>query len=67
MIIDVHSHAWDFPEHFSDDFRQQARRARAGVEVDLTVRYEDYARPRRRAGADDRLRRQGPAERPVGR
>ncbi len=42
MIIDVHSHAWQFPEHFNDDFRQQARRARAGVEVDLTVRYEDY-------------------------
>ncbi|MCI0359237.1 MAG: amidohydrolase family protein [Planctomycetaceae bacterium] len=42
MIIDLHSHAWDFPRHFSDDFRQQARRARAGVEVDLAVRYEDY-------------------------
>jgi len=42
MIIDVHSHAWKFPEHFSNDFREQARRARAGVEVDLTVRYEDY-------------------------
>lgn len=43
-IIDVHSHVWRYPDHFSDDFRQQARRARAGVEVDLTVRYEDYAR-----------------------
>ena len=43
MIIDVHSHAWKFPEHFSDDFRSQARRARAGVEVDLSVRFEDYA------------------------
>ena len=43
MIIDVHSHAWRFPEHFSDDFRSQARRARAGVEVDLSVRFEDYA------------------------
>lgn len=42
MIIDVHSHAWSYPEHFSDDFRQQAKRARAGVEVDLTVRYEEY-------------------------
>ena len=39
MIIDVHSHAWEYPAHFTDDFRQQAR---AGVEVDLTVRYEDY-------------------------
>jgi len=42
MIIDVHSHAWRYPEHFNDDFRSQARRARAGVEVDLSVRYEDY-------------------------
>ncbi len=42
MIIDVHSHAWEYPQHFGDDFRKQAIRARAGVEVDLTVRYEDY-------------------------
>src|SRR3954447_20905366 len=42
MVIDVHSHTWKYPDHFSDDFRRQARRARAGVEVDLTVRWEDY-------------------------
>ena len=42
MIVDVHSHAWQFPQHFGDDFRRQAARARAGVEVDLIVRYEDY-------------------------
>lgn len=42
MIVDVHSHAWQYPLHFNDDFRLQARRARAGVEVDLTVRFEDY-------------------------
>jgi len=42
MIIDVHSHAWSYPEHFNDDFRHQASRARKGVEVDLTVRLEDY-------------------------
>ncbi|MFO0867778.1 MAG: amidohydrolase family protein [Pirellulales bacterium] len=42
MIIDVHSHAWEYPRHFHDDFRDQARRARAGVEVDLTVRYDEY-------------------------
>ncbi len=42
MIIDVHSHAWEYPAHFNDDFRRQARRARAGVEVDLGVRYEEY-------------------------
>ena len=42
MIIDVHSHAWQYPDHFNDNFRAQAARARAGVEVDLTVRYEEY-------------------------
>lgn len=44
MIVDVHSHVWEYPQHFTDDFRRQTRRARAGVEVDLTVRYEDYRR-----------------------
>lgn len=42
MIIDVHSHAWRYPDHFTDDFRRQAKRARAGMELDLTVRWEDY-------------------------
>src|SRR5688572_19707087 len=42
MIIDVHSHAWSYPDHFTDDFRRQARRARAGMEVDLSVRFDDY-------------------------
>ncbi|MBN9517872.1 amidohydrolase [bacterium] len=51
MIVDVHSHAWEYPTHFGDDFRAQARRARAGVEVDLTVRYDEY---RRAAPADTR-------------
>ena len=40
--IDVHSHYWRYPDHFQDDFRQQAKRAKAGVEMDLTVRFEDY-------------------------
>jgi predicted TIM-barrel fold metal-dependent hydrolase len=44
MIVDVHSHAWLYPKHFNDDFRRQAARAKAGREVDLTVRYEDYRR-----------------------
>src|SRR4051812_16216852 len=42
MIIDIHSHAWSYPQHFTDTFRRQAMRARAGREVDLTVRYDDY-------------------------
>jgi predicted TIM-barrel fold metal-dependent hydrolase len=49
MIVDVHSHAWLFPEHFGADFVAQAKRAKAGGEVDLTVRYEDY----RRQATDD--------------
>ncbi len=44
MIVDVHSHAWEYPRHFTDDFRNQARRAKAGEELDLTVTYEDYQR-----------------------
>jgi uncharacterized protein len=44
MIVDIHSHAWQYPQHFDDEFRRQARRARAGVDVDLTVRYEEYRR-----------------------
>jgi uncharacterized protein len=51
MIIDVHSHAWEYPDHFGDDFCRQAKRAKAGVDIDLTVRYEDY---RAAAPADTR-------------
>ncbi len=43
MIVDVHSHVWEYPDHFSPDFLNQAKRARADFEMDLTVRYEDYA------------------------
>ena len=42
MIVDVHSHTWEFPAHFGEDFRRQAAQARAGVEVDLRVSYEHY-------------------------
>jgi predicted TIM-barrel fold metal-dependent hydrolase len=40
MVVDVHSHFWR-PDDFSEDFRNQARRARNG-DIDLTVRWEDY-------------------------
>jgi hypothetical protein len=49
MIVDVHSHAWRYPDHFSDDFRRQAKMARGGTEVDLTVAYEAY----RKSAVDD--------------
>jgi uncharacterized protein len=44
MITDIHSHAWPFPQAFSEDFIRQASAARAGQTVDLTVRREDYLR-----------------------
>jgi hypothetical protein len=41
-MIDVHSHYFSYPGHFSDRFRDQARGARGdGKEVDLAVRWED--------------------------
>lgn len=43
MIVDIHSHVWQYPRHFTEDFRHQAAHARAGVEVDLTVTYAEYA------------------------
>ncbi|NKB68777.1 MAG: amidohydrolase family protein [Candidatus Latescibacteria bacterium] len=46
MIVDIHSHVWSYPEHFTDDFRAQARAAKGGEEMDLTVTYQQY-----RAGA----------------
>jgi len=51
MIVDVHSHVWEFPTHFSDDFLRQASRARPDVKLDLRVRYEEY-----RATARDDVR-----------
>ena len=47
MIIDVHSHAWQYPDHFTAQFRQQAAQvAKADESLDLTVTYDAY-----RAGA----------------
>lgn len=51
MIIDIHSHAWPFPDAFSEDFIRQASGARANTTVDLTVTYEAY-----RASAPDDVR-----------
>jgi len=42
VIVDVHSHFWEYPDHFSEDFKSQARRARGDCEVDLTVRWNEY-------------------------
>jgi predicted TIM-barrel fold metal-dependent hydrolase len=43
VIIDVHSHYFRYPEHFSEDFKNQSKRARNGIETDLTVRWPEYS------------------------
>jgi uncharacterized protein len=42
LIVDCHSHYFRYPDHFSDGFVEQARRARRGASVDLTVRWPEY-------------------------
>lgn len=44
MCVDVHSHYFQDPAHFTSEFREEARRARKGVDVDLSVRYDEYAK-----------------------
>jgi predicted TIM-barrel fold metal-dependent hydrolase len=43
LAVDIHSHYFRYPDHFSDSFVSQSRRARNGVEVDLTVRWKEYS------------------------
>lgn len=42
MIVDVHSHYFRYPDHFTEEFKTQSLRSRNGVEVDLTVRWPEY-------------------------
>jgi predicted TIM-barrel fold metal-dependent hydrolase len=42
MIVDVHSHVFGCPGEMTEQFLSESRRAHAG-EVDLTVRFEEYA------------------------
>jgi hypothetical protein len=42
MIVDVHSHYFRYPDFFTEEFKKESRRARNGVETDLTVRWEEY-------------------------
>ena len=50
LIVDVHSHYFRYPDHFSESFVSQSRRARKGVEVDLTVRWNEYSASAKGAG-----------------
>ncbi len=42
MIVDVHSHYFRYPDFFTEEFKEESKRARNGVETDLTVRWEEY-------------------------
>lgn len=42
MIVDVHSHAWDKHAHLTEDFVNQAARARGGSVPDLATSLEGY-------------------------
>src|SRR5581483_6538088 len=41
MIVDIHSHYFRYPEHFTEEFKRESIRSR-GFEIDLTVRFEEY-------------------------
>jgi uncharacterized protein len=43
VLVDVHSHYFKYPDHFTEDFREQSRKGR-NMEIDLTVRWEEYHR-----------------------
>lgn len=43
MVVDVHSHYFQYPRHFSPDFIRESVRGR-NREIDLTVRWEEYAK-----------------------
>jgi predicted TIM-barrel fold metal-dependent hydrolase len=43
MIVDVHTHNWCGPGHFTPDFCAQAQRARGGEPVDLTATFQGWA------------------------
>jgi predicted TIM-barrel fold metal-dependent hydrolase len=40
MVVDIHSHYFRDPDHFSDNFTAQAKKGR---NIDLTVRWPEYA------------------------
>lgn len=43
MLIDIHSHYFRYPEHFSEAFKEPSKRSRNGVEPDLAVRWKNYS------------------------
>ncbi len=42
MLVDVHSHYFRYPQHFTPEFVRESIRGR-NYEIDLTVRWEEYA------------------------
>src|SRR6476620_7210449 len=41
MLVDVHTHFFRYPRHFSKELHDQMQRARSGI--DLNVRWEEYS------------------------
>ena len=52
MVIDVPSHSWRYPDHFNDDFREQAKYAKGGPDLDLTVTREGLQRLHQEGSAE---------------
>ena len=44
MIIDVHTHAWEFPGHIDPGFMEELVATRRGVTLDIHVEFADYMR-----------------------
>ena len=59
VIVDIHSHFWEYPKHFSTDFITQAKRARGDVEVDLTGPLGGVSGDRGWFQQNGRVRREG--------
>lgn len=42
MTVDIHTHVWTQRDHLDPSFVDGVKRARPGVEIDLTVRFEPF-------------------------
>ena len=42
-MVDIHSHFWEYPKHFSDDFKRQAARPRRGQTLFVIAESVDWS------------------------
>jgi hypothetical protein len=42
VIVDVHTHAWDYPSHIHASFLQDLRSSHPGVQIDIAVEFDTY-------------------------